>query len=100
MKKNGFRIITIFEERRKLFRNFSKEKKTGVSKTFFFQFQKERIKKLSKSKRNPIFLSGFREVDNLNETKKEKNSIMNNNNWTTHKLSPPIRSMPDRKSVV
>nr|YP_010583691.1 hypothetical protein RF1 [Hippomane mancinella]UGY85785.1 hypothetical protein RF1 [Hippomane mancinella] len=91
MIKNGFQIITILEERRKLFRNFSKEKKNWVIKNIFFP--KERIKKLSKSKRNPIYLSGFREVDKLNETKKEKDSIINNNNRTIPKLSTPIRSM-------
>ena len=37
MQKNGFRVITILEERKKIFLNFSKEKKTGSYKTFFFE---------------------------------------------------------------
>nr|QXE40079.1 Ycf1 [Cnidoscolus aconitifolius] len=91
MQKNGFRVITILEERNKFFLNFSKEKKNWIIKNIFFR--KEIINNLSKSKRNPILLSGFREVYELNEPKKEKDSIINNNNETIQKLSIPIRSM-------
>nr|ARK37799.1 hypothetical chloroplast RF19 [Hevea brasiliensis] len=91
MQKNGFRVITILEERRKFFLNFLKEKKNWIIKNIFFR--KEIINNLSKSKRNPILLSGFREVYELNEPKKEKDSIINNNNETIKKLSIPIRSM-------
>nr|QJD22341.1 hypothetical chloroplast RF19 [Euphorbia larica] len=92
IQKNGFRIITILEERRKLFQNLSKEKKHWVIKNIFFR--QEIIKKLSKSKKNKNFLSEFREVDELNESKKEKDSLINNKNRTVSKLSTPIRSMP------
>nr|YP_010958731.1 Ycf1 protein [Euphorbia jolkinii]WNA17721.1 Ycf1 protein [Euphorbia jolkinii]WNA17806.1 Ycf1 protein [Euphorbia jolkinii]WNA17891.1 Ycf1 protein [Euphorbia jolkinii]WNA18146.1 Ycf1 protein [Euphorbia jolkinii]WNA18231.1 Ycf1 protein [Euphorbia jolkinii] len=88
IKKKGFRVITILEERRKLFQNLSKEKKHWVKKNIFFRQEKK--KKFSKSKRNQKFLSEFREVDQLNESKKEKDSILNNNNWTVSKLSTPI----------
>ena len=91
MQKNGFRVITILEERKKIFLNFSKEKKNWIIQNIFFR--KEIINNLSKSKRNPILLSGFKEVYELNEPKKEKDSIINNNNGTIQKLSTPIRSM-------
>nr|YP_010559462.1 hypothetical protein RF1 [Euphorbia enterophora]UED20901.1 hypothetical protein RF1 [Euphorbia enterophora] len=92
MAKKGFRVITILEERRKLFKNLSKEKKHWFIKNIFFR--QEIIKKLLKSKRNQNFLSEFRKVDELNESKKKKDSIINNNNRTVSKLSTPIRSMP------
>nr|UNS16476.1 hypothetical protein RF1 [Euphorbia crotonoides] len=95
MQKNGFRVRTILEERIKLFQNLSKEKKHWVIKNIFFR--QEIIKKLSKSKTNQKFLSEFREVDELNSSKKEKDSLMNNNNRTVSKLSTPIRSMPCTK---
>nr|QRN71409.1 hypothetical chloroplast RF1 [Euphorbia lathyris] len=92
MKKKGFRVITILEERIKLFQNLSKEKKHWVIKNIFFR--QEIIKKLSKSKRNKKFLSEFREVDELNESKKKKDSIINNNNRTVSKFSTPTRPIP------
>ena len=91
MKKNGFQVITILEERRKLFLNLSTEKKNWVVKNILFR--KEIINKFSKSKRNKILLSGVNEVYELNATKKEKDLLINNNNRTSHKLSTPIRSM-------
>ncbi|YP_002720170.1 ycf1 (chloroplast) [Jatropha curcas] len=93
IKKKGFRVLTILEERRKFFLKLSKEKKIGLSKTFFFEKKKEIINKFSKSKRNANLLSGFIKVYELNETKKEKNSIIDNNNGTIQKLSTPTRSM-------
>jgi hypothetical protein len=89
LKKNCFLVITILKERRKLFLNLSKETKNRVIKNILFL--KEIINKLSKSKRNPSLLFGFREVYELNETKKEKDSIINNR--TIHKLSTQIRFM-------
>nr|YP_010362779.1 hypothetical protein RF1 [Euphorbia drupifera]UNS16735.1 hypothetical protein RF1 [Euphorbia drupifera] len=90
--KNGFRVITILEERTKLFQNLSKEKNYWFIKNIFFR--QKTIKKLSKSKINQKFLSEFREVDELNENKKKKDSIINNNYRTVSKLSTTIRPMP------
>nr|YP_010223313.1 Ycf1 protein [Euphorbia peplus]UCL27306.1 Ycf1 protein [Euphorbia peplus] len=94
IKKRSFRVITIFEERRKLFQNLSKEKKHSVIKNIFFR--QAILKKLSKSKRNQQFLSEFqfRAVDELNESQKEKDSILNNKNRTVSKLATPIRPIP------
>nr|QGR22956.1 Ycf1 [Euphorbia kansui] len=92
IKKSGFRVITIFEERIKLFQNLSKEKKYSVIKNIFFR--QEIITKLSKSKKNLNFLSEFREVDELNESQKEKDSILNNKNRAVLKLSTQIRPIP------
>nr|YP_010500630.1 hypothetical chloroplast RF1 [Euphorbia altotibetica]UXB55878.1 hypothetical chloroplast RF1 [Euphorbia altotibetica] len=92
IKKRGFRVLTIFEDRKKLFQNLSKEKKHWVIKNIFFR--QEIIKKLSKSKRNLNLLSEFREVDELNESQKEKDLILNNNNRTGSRLSTPIRPIP------
>nr|YP_010362674.1 hypothetical protein RF1 [Euphorbia tithymaloides]YP_010362694.1 hypothetical protein RF1 [Euphorbia tithymaloides]UNS16630.1 hypothetical protein RF1 [Euphorbia tithymaloides]UNS16650.1 hypothetical protein RF1 [Euphorbia tithymaloides] len=90
MTKNGFRVLTILEERRKLFQNLSKEKTHWFIKNIFFRQEK----KLSKPKTNQKFLSEFKEVDELNESQKKKYSTINNNNWTISELSIPIRSMP------
>nr|YP_010559710.1 hypothetical protein RF1 [Euphorbia ampliphylla]UED21149.1 hypothetical protein RF1 [Euphorbia ampliphylla] len=99
IKKNGFRVITILEvleERTKFFQNLSKEKNYWVIKNIFFR--QKTIKKLSKSKINQKFLSEFlsefREVDELNENTKKKDSIINNNYRTVSKLSTTIRPMP------
>nr|YP_010320581.1 hypothetical chloroplast RF1 [Cleidion brevipetiolatum]UJJ83705.1 hypothetical chloroplast RF1 [Cleidion brevipetiolatum] len=91
IKKNCFGVVTILEERRKLFLNISKEKKNWVIQNILFR--QEIINKFSKSKRNRILLSGVKEVSELNATKKEKDSLINNNNRTSQKLSIPIRSM-------
>nr|YP_010362945.1 hypothetical protein RF1 [Euphorbia pteroneura]UNS16983.1 hypothetical protein RF1 [Euphorbia pteroneura] len=92
MTKKGFRVRTILEARRKLFQNFSKEKNHWFIKNIFFGPEK----RLSKSKIHPKFLSQFREVDELNESKKQKDSTINNNNEneTVFKLATPIRSRP------
>nr|YP_010559132.1 hypothetical protein RF1 [Euphorbia hedyotoides]UED20489.1 hypothetical protein RF1 [Euphorbia hedyotoides] len=92
MTKNGFRVITILEERTKLFQNLSKEKNYWFIKNIFFR--QKTIKKLSKSKINQNLLSEFREVDELNESKKKKDSIINNNHRTVSKLSTPMRPLP------
>uniref|UniRef100_A0AB39U3J4 Protein TIC 214 n=1 Tax=Hydnocarpus kurzii TaxID=3240908 RepID=A0AB39U3J4_9ROSI len=89
LKKNCFLAITIFKERRKVFLNLLKETKNWFIKSILFL--KELINKLSKSKRTLILLFGFREVYELNETKNEKELIINNR--TIHKLSTQIRSM-------
>lgn len=89
LKKNGFLTLTILKEKRKLFLHLPKETKNWFIKGILFL--KEIINKFSKSKRNPILLFGFREVYELNETKNEKNSPINNR--TIHKFSTSIRSM-------
>nr|YP_009051616.1 Ycf1 [Salix interior]AII01963.1 Ycf1 [Salix interior] len=86
LKKNGFLTLTIFKEKRKIFLHLPKETKNWFIKSILFL--KEII---SKSKRNPILLFGFREVSELNETKNEKDSAITNR--TIHKFSTSIRSM-------
>nr|YP_009685170.1 Ycf1 [Salix koriyanagi]YP_010126227.1 hypothetical chloroplast RF19 [Salix argyracea]QPO05496.1 hypothetical chloroplast RF19 [Salix suchowensis]QAY80887.1 Ycf1 [Salix koriyanagi]QDL00281.1 Ycf1 [Salix koriyanagi]QPO05152.1 hypothetical chloroplast RF19 [Salix argyracea]UZG92790.1 Ycf1 protein [Salix suchowensis] len=86
LKKNGFLTLTIFKEKRKIFLHLPKETKNWFIKSILFV--KEII---SKSKRNPILLFGFREVSELNETKNEKDSPITNG--TIHKFSTSIRSM-------
>nr|QUT09748.1 hypothetical chloroplast RF1 [Salix alba]QUT11075.1 hypothetical chloroplast RF1 [Salix fragilis]QWQ56040.1 hypothetical chloroplast RF1 [Salix fragilis] len=86
LKKNGFLTLTIFKEKRKIFLHLPKETKNWFIKSSLFL--KEII---SKSKRNPILLFGFREVSELNETKNEKDSPITNR--TIHKFSTSIRSM-------
>nr|QJE37166.1 hypothetical protein RF1 [Salix triandra] len=86
LKKNGFLTLTIFKEKRKIFLHLPKETKNWFIKSILFV--KEII---SKSKRNPILLFGFREVSELNETKNEKDSPITNR--TIDKFSTSIRSM-------
>nr|YP_009179128.1 Ycf1 [Salix babylonica]ALK27060.1 Ycf1 [Salix babylonica] len=86
LKKNGFLTLTIFKEKRKIFLHLPKETKNWFIKSSLFL--KEII---SKSKRNPILLFGFREVSELNETKNEKDSPITNR--TIHRFSTSIRSM-------
>nr|QQK92839.1 Ycf1 protein [Mesua ferrea] len=87
LKKNFFLVLKNLEERKKLFLNLSKKKKTWVIKNILLL--KEIINKLSK--RNTILLFEFREVYELPEDKKEKDSIINN--WMINKFSTQIRSM-------
>nr|YP_010284499.1 hypothetical protein RF1 [Caryocar glabrum]YP_010284511.1 hypothetical protein RF1 [Caryocar glabrum]UKQ56241.1 hypothetical protein RF1 [Caryocar glabrum]UKQ56253.1 hypothetical protein RF1 [Caryocar glabrum] len=92
LKKKCFLVITNLNERKKLFLNLlnlSKEKKNWVIKNILFR--KEIRNKLSKSKINPILVFGFSEVYELNESKKEKDSIINNQ--TIPKLSTKIQPM-------
>nr|YP_010040896.1 hypothetical chloroplast RF19 [Homalium hainanense]QOZ41828.1 hypothetical chloroplast RF19 [Homalium hainanense] len=89
LKKNGFLTLRIFKEKIKLFLHLPKETKNWFSEGILFL--KGIRNKFSKSKRNPILLFGFREVYELNETKNEKDSPINNR--TIHKFSTSIRSM-------
>nr|QGU83955.1 hypothetical chloroplast RF19 [Homalium racemosum] len=89
LKKNGFLTLRILKEKRKLFLHLPKETKNWFSEGILFL--KGIRNKFSKSKRNPILLFGFREVYELNETKNEKDSPINNR--TIHKFSTSIRSM-------
>nr|YP_009264416.1 hypothetical chloroplast RF1 [Hirtella macrosepala]ANJ18563.1 hypothetical chloroplast RF1 [Hirtella macrosepala] len=87
LKKNFFLVIKTLNEKRKVFLNLSKEKKTWFIQNLLFL--KEIINKFFKSKRNLILLFWFREVYELNETKKETESIINNR--TIQKSSPKIK---------
>nr|YP_010266434.1 hypothetical chloroplast RF19 [Xylosma congesta]UIE10236.1 hypothetical chloroplast RF19 [Xylosma congesta] len=89
LKKKSFLTLTILKEKRKLFLHLPKETKNWFIEGILFL--KEIINKFSKSKRNPIVLFGFREVYELNETKNEKDSPINNR--IIHKFSTSIRSM-------
>nr|YP_009265742.1 hypothetical chloroplast RF1 [Maranthes gabunensis]ANJ19972.1 hypothetical chloroplast RF1 [Maranthes gabunensis] len=84
LKKNFFLVIKTLNEKRKVFRNLSKEKKTWFIQNLLFL--EEIINKFFKSKRNQNKKIGFREVYELNETKKETESIINNR--TIQKSSP------------
>nr|YP_010296971.1 Ycf1 protein [Ceriops zippeliana]UMI33635.1 Ycf1 protein [Ceriops zippeliana] len=92
-QKNFFLVIKISQERSKeritFFLNLSKERKNWVIKKMLFL--KEIINKLSKSKKNSILLFRFREVYELNETKKDL--IINNQTIHKNKNSPPICPM-------
>uniref|UniRef100_A0A6N2NJU0 Translocon at the inner envelope membrane of chloroplasts 214 n=1 Tax=Salix viminalis TaxID=40686 RepID=A0A6N2NJU0_SALVM len=92
-QKHDFCFLTVWGmetelpfEKRKIFLHLPKETKNWFIKSILFV--KEII---SKSKRNPILLFGFREVSELNETKNEKDSPITNG--TIHKFSTSIRSM-------
>nr|YP_009263171.1 hypothetical chloroplast RF1 [Atuna racemosa]ANJ17235.1 hypothetical chloroplast RF1 [Atuna racemosa] len=100
LKKHFFLVIKTLNEKRKVFRNLSKEKKTWFIQNLLFLL--EIINKFFKSKRNKIFLFWFREVYELNETKKETESIINNR--TIQKSSPKRKfidwtnySLPEKK---
>lgn len=82
MKKNGFLILIILKEKRKLFLYLLKEIKNWFIKGILFL--KEIINKFLKLKRNLILLFGFREVYELNEIKNEKNLLINN--WIIYKF--------------
>nr|YP_009265825.1 hypothetical chloroplast RF1 [Maranthes glabra]ANJ20055.1 hypothetical chloroplast RF1 [Maranthes glabra] len=83
-KNNFFLVIKTLNEKRKVFRNLSKEKKTWFIQNLLFL--EEIINKFFKSKRNQNKKIWFREVYELNETKKETESIINNR--TIQKSSP------------
>lgn len=82
LKKNGFLILIILKEKRKLFLYLLKEIKNWFIKGILFL--KEIINKFLKLKRNLILLFGFREVYELNEIKNEKNLLINN--WIIYKF--------------
>nr|YP_010286252.1 hypothetical protein Ycf1 [Corylopsis microcarpa]UKS08229.1 hypothetical protein Ycf1 [Corylopsis microcarpa] len=88
-KKNCFLVLRVLKERTNVFLTIANETKEWVIKSILFI--KTRIKELSK--KNPILLFGLREVDELSETKKEKDLIISNNNQMIHESSIQIRSM-------
>nr|YP_009467267.1 hypothetical chloroplast RF19 [Ziziphus mauritiana]ARU81135.1 hypothetical chloroplast RF19 [Ziziphus mauritiana] len=76
LKKQRFLVLRILKEKTKIFLNVSKDIKNQFSKTILFL--KEIVKELEKI--NPTLLFGLRELEiyELSETKKEKDSIRNN----------------------
>nr|YP_010395987.1 photosystem I assembly protein Ycf1 [Thladiantha nudiflora]UQJ74064.1 photosystem I assembly protein Ycf1 [Thladiantha nudiflora] len=86
-KKERFLILRVLKEKTNLFLNISKETKKWVIKNILFI--KQIIKELSQ--RNPIRLFELKEIYELNEAKKEKNSIISNR--MIHGSSIIIRSM-------
>nr|YP_010895997.1 hypothetical chloroplast RF19 [Dontostemon glandulosus]WJZ19988.1 hypothetical chloroplast RF19 [Dontostemon glandulosus] len=71
-KKKSFMVLRIFKERSTIFLKVAKEIKNLIIKNFIFI--KGKIKYLSKQNKTPLF--GLREINELNETKKD--SIMSN----------------------
>nr|YP_010620436.1 hypothetical chloroplast RF1 [Cicca acida]WAX37412.1 hypothetical chloroplast RF1 [Cicca acida]WJJ69830.1 hypothetical chloroplast RF1 [Cicca acida] len=84
-KKKNFLVITILKEKT----NLSKKRNNWLIKNILFL--KEITNKFCKSKKQSSLLFGFKEVYELNETKKEKDLIRNN--VTIQTMSTPIRSM-------
>nr|YP_009532662.1 hypothetical chloroplast RF19 [Cecropia pachystachya]AYA73058.1 hypothetical chloroplast RF19 [Cecropia pachystachya] len=76
LKKKCFRVLIILKEKRNFFLKISKERKKWFIKNIIFL--KKKIKELSKM--NQILLFGLREIEiyELNESKKEKTLIRNN----------------------
>nr|YP_009766649.1 Ycf1 [Cadellia pentastylis]QIS97184.1 Ycf1 [Cadellia pentastylis] len=87
LKKNHLIVRKVLNEKTKDFINISKETKEWLIKSILFL--KEIIKELSKKK--PILLFGFKEIYELSETKKEKDSTINNNNPMIYESSSQIR---------
>nr|ATG87797.1 hypothetical chloroplast RF19 [Diospyros sp. 'deyangshi'] len=74
VKKKYFGVLKVLKERTKLFLNIIKKPKKWIIKGILF------FKKIKKkfSKVNPILLFRLGEINKLNETKKEKESITHN----------------------
>nr|YP_009948552.1 hypothetical chloroplast RF19 [Berchemia lineata]QOH97733.1 hypothetical chloroplast RF19 [Berchemia lineata]WRM54044.1 hypothetical chloroplast RF1 [Phyllanthus cochinchinensis] len=85
LKKKSFLVITILKEKADL----SKKRNNWLFKNILFL--KEITKKFCKSKKKSSLFFGFKQVYELNETKKEKDLIRNN--VTVQTMSTPIRSM-------
>nr|QXE45990.1 hypothetical RF19 [Haloragis erecta] len=72
----------------------SKETKTWIIKSvLLIKKIRKTIKELFNLKINSIRLFRFSKIDELSETKKEKDLIINKRNWIRHKSSRQIRSM-------
>nr|YP_010927667.1 Ycf1 protein [Cuphea tarapotensis]WKK46546.1 Ycf1 protein [Cuphea tarapotensis] len=85
LQKTPFLVIAFLKERTLFFPNILKEtKKWGLKSILFL---KRIIKELSK--KNKILFFGLREISELRETKKEKDSIMSN--LIIHESSNQIR---------
>nr|YP_010193004.1 hypothetical protein LK071_pgp007 [Leptopus cordifolius]QZP42392.1 hypothetical protein [Leptopus cordifolius] len=89
LKKKSFLVITLFKKIIILEIKFLKKENNRVIKKI--QFLKEMINKLLRYPPQKILFFRFKEVYELNETKKEKDSISKNR--TISKNSTPIQSM-------
>nr|YP_010339575.1 hypothetical protein RF1 [Parietaria praetermissa]UNY33956.1 hypothetical protein RF1 [Parietaria praetermissa] len=113
LKKKCFRVIIILKERIIFFLNISKEKIKWFSKKI--HFRKKKLKEFSKINQIILFLFGWRqiEIDELNESKKEKPLIRNNEiidessinidarNCTTFSLiKKKIQDLTDRRKTI
>nr|YP_009695707.1 Ycf1 [Caiophora cirsiifolia]QEJ82289.1 Ycf1 [Caiophora cirsiifolia] len=109
LKKKYFLVLKFLKERTKFFLKVSKETKNWIIKSV--PFLKKIIKELSKV--NPILLFRLREVNELSQTKKEKDSISNNRlinesfsqirspNWTNYLLTEKkINDLTDRTNKI
>nr|BBC42898.1 hypothetical protein [Arabis hirsuta var. nipponica] len=84
-KTKPFRVLSIFKERATIFLKVTKERKNWIIKNLLFR----KGKRKNISKQNIIPLFGVREIDELNETKKD--SIMSNQ--MIYELSGQKKSM-------
>nr|YP_009652077.1 Ycf1 [Cornus officinalis]QCZ35989.1 Ycf1 [Cornus officinalis]QEJ83479.1 Ycf1 [Cornus officinalis] len=109
VKKKYFRVLRILKERTEFFLRVLNETKKWVIKSILFI--KRIIKELSKV--NPILLFRLREVDESSETKKEKDSLINDQtihesfsqirstNWTNYSLTEKkMKDLTDRTSTI
>nr|WPN87687.1 Ycf1 protein [Ventilago leiocarpa] len=111
LKKKCFLVLRILNEKTKIFLNVSKETKKRFSKILLFL--KEIVNELTKI--NPIPLFGLREIEiyQLSETKREKDSIINNRlihesfskirstNWTNYSLTKKkIKNLTDKTKTI
>nr|URQ21714.1 hypothetical chloroplast RF19 [Viburnum opulus var. sargentii] len=111
VKKKDFLVLRVFKGRTNFFLKGSKETKKWVIKNLLFL--KKIIKELSKV--NPILLFRLREVEvyESSETKKEKDSIINNQiihesfsqirstDWTNYSLTEKkMKNLTDRTSTI
>nr|YP_009670048.1 Ycf1 protein [Terminalia guyanensis]QCW95367.1 Ycf1 protein [Terminalia guyanensis] len=90
-QKKSFLVIQFLKEKTKIFRNVSQERKKWVSKNILFL--KEIIKKLFK--KNSIVLFGLREISELSQIKKEKDSTINNRMIQESPIQIRFRSLTD-----
>uniref|UniRef100_UPI0031F421F8 Ycf1 protein n=1 Tax=Rhamnella rubrinervis TaxID=2594499 RepID=UPI0031F421F8 len=111
LKKKCFLVLRILNERTKFFLNVSKETKKWFIKSILVI--KEIVKELTKI--NPIILFGLKEIEiyQLSETKKENDSIINNQlihesvskirstDWTNYSLTKKkIKNLTDRTNTI
>nr|YP_009731910.1 hypothetical chloroplast RF19 [Diospyros celebica]QHR85910.1 hypothetical chloroplast RF19 [Diospyros celebica] len=107
LKKKYFRVLKVLKERTNLFLNIIKKQKKWIINGILF------FKKIKKefSKVNPIFR--LREINKLNETKKEKDSITHNQiihesfrrirstDWTNYLLTEKkMKDLSNRTSTI
>nr|QRN71860.1 hypothetical protein RF1 [Bauhinia variegata var. variegata] len=83
-RNNFFVVLKMLNERKKAFRNVSKETKKWIIKKILFV--QEIIKKFQK-----VFLFGFRQIYELSET--QKDSTIPNSNQMIYESSIPIQSI-------